>query len=519
MRSPRTAMLVVTLSAAAAHAGSPPASSPTSTQASRAAADHARAATAAAAASAQPLCSGDYADEPSALLPRVREFERDPHNQYSYCLRTTAVYECLSYGSDGAIRRARKSAVAHGTGFAYRRSGGETLLVTNDHVATWPAVTDEQHPVDDVPAGCKLVSDTVKIVDDEADDYEPNDVPLSRAATDPAADVAVLKTRAVLKLIPWKFGRSAALRVGNAVAVRGFPLGAFAATNLGKVVNAYDRDTDKDWDHADFVVDALLSPGNSGSPVLAVSCKTGEYELVGIYHAGYVRGSALNVVVGIDQVRDLMTTLKRPVRAVAVDSFGARERALLTVGLSAPAGSPFFPFGPLVASARLLPGGGLAFEVFGRGFPLRDERLLVVEDLPPPAAPEGTSLAAVPFGTPGRVYFGTPRGLREWPLGSLDAEAQSQLERVLTRLRAAAVSTARFRAADEATRGGHRQRSTVERELNRQAAVDRDAAQSVLDLADRLGPRPGETSLAVRNVLPAPPAHAPSPVAEKRKTK
>ena len=112
-------------------------------------------------------------------------------------------------------------------------------------------------------------------------------------------------------MLPWKIGRSAALRERNVVEVRGFPLGAFQATNVGKVVSAFDHDSYHEWDHDDFVVDALLSSGNSGSPVLAVSCRTGEFELVGIYHAGYAEGSALNVVVGIDQVRDLLTTLKR----------------------------------------------------------------------------------------------------------------------------------------------------------------------------------------------------------------
>ena len=366
------------------------------------------------------LCSGDYSDEPSALLPRVREYERDPQNQYSYCLRTSAVYECLSYGSDGNVRRSRKSAVAHGTGFAYRKNGPDTLLLTNDHVATWPSVTDDQHPVDEVPSGCKLISESVEIVDDEADDYEANDVPLQRVVSDPATDVAILKTRTALKLIPYKVGKSAQLRVGNAVAVHGFPLGAFAATNLGKVVNAYDHDTDKDWDHTDFVVDALLSPGNSGSPVLAVSCRTGEYELVGIYHAGYVRGSALNVVVGIDQVRDLMATLKRAPRVATSDGAapGSAERALVTASLGAPSGSPFFPFGPLVASVRPLPGGALVYEVYSRGFPLRDERLLVVEDLPPPQAltPRRRSPSLPPSSARRAASTSAPRaGCASWP--------------------------------------------------------------------------------------------------------
>jgi serine protease Do len=363
-------------------------------------------------------------------------------------------------------------------------------------------VTDDAHELDDVPAGCKLVAETVKIVDDEDDDYEPNDIVLTRVVTDPALDVSVLKTRAALRTIPYRIGRSAGIHVGNTVAVHGFPLGAFAATNLGKVVNAYDHDTDKDWDHVDFVTDALLSPGNSGSPVFAVSCRTGEYELVGIYHAGYVRGSALNVVVGIDQVKDLMLTLRRAPRAVdrSLEAPGPDERKLVQAALAAP-GAPAvfpFPFGPLVGMARRLPSGALAYEVFSRGFPLRDDRVLVVEDLMP--APSGAA-----FGATGRVYLGNARGLRELEPGALDADAQAQLDRVMARLRLAVVQASEWRRADETTSKGHRARRSIEAVQQRQSETDRDAVQSLSDLADRLGPRPGDTPVAYKDALPSPP--------------
>ena len=454
-----------------------------------------------------PLCSGDYADEFSIVKPSVREFERDPANKYSYCLRTTAVYECLSYASDGSVRRTRTSVVAHGTGFAYRRANGDTFLLTNDHVATWPSVSGEDHPVEDVPAGCKLVNDSVKIVDDENDDYEANDVNLTRVVTDPGLDVAILKTKAPLKVIPYRIGRSAALQVGDAVTVHGFPLGAFAATNLGKVVNAYDHDTEKDWDHVDFVVDALLSPGNSGSPVMAVSCKTGEYELVGIYHAGYTRGSALNVVVGIDQVRELMMTLKRAPRvsdaARGTGGLGPEDRRVVEALVSPAGGTPLFPFGSLVASGRPLASGAIAFEVFSRGFPLHDERLLVIEDLPPARTGEANAAPGTPpaFGESGRVYFGNARGLRAWDRGALDAEAQAQLDRIVARLRAIAVATAHFRAADAASSKGHIRRRSIEHAIARQAETDKDAVQALTDLAERLGPKPGDKALAWREVL------------------
>src|SRR5215471_1116511 len=306
------------------------------------------------------------------LAPRARAFEQQPQAQYSYAVRNTATYECLSYGPDGSVRRARKKAVLHGTGFGYRRSGNETLLMTNNHIAEWPPVTDDDHTVDGVPAGCKKVGEILKIVDNEADAYDADDVPLTRVVSDPQLDVAILRAHAVLPILPWKIGRSASLRTRNVVEVRGFPLGAFQATNVGKVVSAYDHDDYREWDHDDFVIDALLSPGNSGSPVLAVSCKTGEFELVGIYHAGYSRGSALNVVVGIDQVRQMMQSLKRTPRPKTDETLalGGHERTrLLEAVRNQP--EPFFPFGPLVAVARPRADGAIVFEVFSREFPTK----------------------------------------------------------------------------------------------------------------------------------------------------
>ena len=105
--------------------------------------------------------------------------------------------------------------------------------------SAWPAVTDEQHAVDGVPAGCKRVSETLALVDDEHDSYAGDDIPLSRLVTDPELDVAVVKARGDLHVIPWKVGHSAGIRERNLVEVRGFPLGAFRATNIGKVISAH----------------------------------------------------------------------------------------------------------------------------------------------------------------------------------------------------------------------------------------------------------------------------------------
>lgn len=449
-----------------------------------------------------PTCSGEYAEDLAALSERAREFEqRQP--AYTFCIRTSAVYACPFYGSDGELRRVRKRVVAHGTGFAYRAQDGGTLLLTNDHVAEWPVATDDDHTVDGVPAGCRRVSDGLKIVDGEDDQYEPDDIPLSRVVVDPQLDVAVLRAAVKLPVMPWKIGRSAALRERDVVNVRGFPLGVIQADNVGKVVSAFDHDDEKDWDHDDFVTDALLSPGNSGSPVFAVSCKTGEFELVGIFHAAYAEGSALNVVVGIDQVRDLMTTLRRSPRPRADGGAQVAGRSTLVSAAKA-SPDPSFPFGNLVATVRPRADGALLFEVFSSDYPVEAWPLLVLEDLPG-AEPDG-------FAPLGRVWIGDRLGLAPFARADLDADAQRQLSHVLDALRADALATFRYRA-EEGTRGSkerfqHTER--LERALRKAMAAHRDQSQAVADLSDRMGPGIRDRTVSLAEVLapPAPPVPA-----------
>jgi S1-C subfamily serine protease len=456
-----------------------------------------------------PYCAGEYADDFASLSPRAREFEAR-QQPYTYCIRTAAVYECPSYASDGTLRKTRRRVVAHGTGFGYRQSGNETLIVTNGHVAEWPAVTDEEHPVEDVPAGCKRVSDSLRVVENEADAYERDDVPLSRVVADPQLDVAVLRAKAALAVVPWKLGRSAALRERNVVDVRGFPLGVLRANNVGKVVSAFERDDDREWEHDDFVVDALLSPGSSGSPVFAISCRTGELELVGVYHAAYLRGSALNAVVGVDQLRDLLTTLKRAPRArpESPAPFDASSRTPLVANARSGV-EPFFPFGSIVAAARGREDGAVVFEVMARDFPLRAQPVLVVEDLP---SPTGSG-----FGVLGRIWAGNGQAL--WPVErtSLDGEARSQLAKLLDALRRDAVLAASYRDAalhGAASRERFQEVARLERTLARNAAARADLAQVALELAERLAPPGPDAPVTFGEALAPIPAPAPPPVTD-----
>jgi serine protease Do len=373
---------------------------------------------------------------------------------------------------------------------AYQRQAKDTLLLTNDHVAAWPSVTDSAHPVEGVPGGCKLVSQSIALVDNEHDDYPRDDVPVTMVVTDPALDVAILRAHTPLQMMPWKVGRSADLRERNVVEVRGFPLGAFRATNIGKVVSAHDHDDYGDWDHDDFVVDALLSAGNSGSPVLAVSRATGEYELVGIFHAGYSQGSALNVVIGIDQVRDLMTTLKRsaPERqqdVVALD--GAREKIQAALG---PLNELLFPFGGLVANIRARPDGSLVFALYTKDFPLESDPLLVVES--------GATGAPSSFGVPSRLWLGSPRGLKDYAWPALPTDLQAQLQRAFDALANAAIAYAALRDAKEADLQSRQSADRIARlgkAFARAAASRGDTVQMIQEVADKLAPQSGTNAV------------------------
>jgi serine protease Do len=441
-------------------------------------------------------CADEYADNFAALDWQARELDRRPEATFSYCARTAATYECLSYAQDGAVRRERHKVVLHGTAFAYRRQGDQTLLLTNEHVASWPAVTDRDHVVSGVPAGCRKVGEALTLVDDPNDGYARDDIAVTRVVVDRQLDVAVLQAKSKLQIMPWRIGRSGALREHNAVEVRGFPFGAIRTTNSGMVISAHDHDGYRGWNHDDFVVDALLSSGNAGAPVLAVSCVTGQYELVGIYHSGYATGSAVNVVVGIDQVRDLMTTLKRASRGkpVAAPALDASARRALGEALDAE-GDLFFPFGTQVAAARRAATTGHVFVVYGKDFPAAPEPVLVFEDLWPEDGLKRVS----------RFWLGTRRGLKSCDPSSLAGEQAEELEELARLLRADAVAHARYRALQRVELGSResaRELASRREALVRSSAARRTALRGLAALAARLGPGPGERGAAFAEVVP-----------------
>ncbi|MEO8181502.1 MAG: trypsin-like peptidase domain-containing protein [Deltaproteobacteria bacterium] len=453
----------------------------------------------------QAYCPSEYADNFAALSASALELEQR-HAPYTYCLRSTARYECPFYGDGAGLRRRTVSVVAHGTAFAYRARGKDTLLLTNEHVADWPAVTDSAHRADGVPDGCKQVSHSLTLVDSESDAFERDDLTLAKVVSDPQLDVAVLEAHACLPVIPWKIGHSAGLSARNAVHVRGFPLGMFKATNVGKVIAVYDHDDFGDWDHDDFVIDALLSAGNSGSPVLAISCKTGAFELVGIYHAGYTHGSALNVVIGIDQLREVMDTLTRK-RKVGPVSAGRDfdARTVQSAIRDQAGGGFFFPFGSLVASVWNQSQGGLLFEIMNRDFPLQGHPVLVIEDVP---SVRGDSAI-------GRVWWGGVHGLVPYVPSSSDAETRAHLTSIARALRRDSYLSAQYHlaVAVASSRAAFARSADLQKSLEKAMSSQRQLGQFALELAERNASAPGDVAVSFADVLSSPAPAQQSPAA------
>lgn len=321
-------------------------------------------------------CAGRYADTLSAMKAAARDREARPGADYVYCLRASAVYEHLSYGRGGKLRRQYYTKVRHGTGFAYRVRGEESLVATNHHVVDFPEVTGDGLDLEGVPPGSRRVREEIRIVANEAEPDAPAQLTLSPVVSDEALDVAVLSAPARLEPLPYRTGSARDLRLGDAVLVRGFPLGAFPAANAGRVVALGQRDLDRGWDHEDFAIDALLNLGSSGSPVLAVSCTTGEPELVGIYHAGYKGAQGLNVVVGIEQVRGVLEDLRTSPRGIS----GREPGADLAAARAALANGPVvMPFGGRTVRVEAA-GGATRFSLLDASYPLSARVELAVLD-------------------------------------------------------------------------------------------------------------------------------------------
>jgi serine protease Do len=324
----------------------------------------------------RPPCTGRYADTLSAMNAPSRERESRPGADWVYCLRASAVYEHLSYGRGGKIVHEYHTKIRHGTGFSFRQRGAEWLVATNQHVVSFPEVTGDGQELEGIPPGSRRLRVEIRIVANESEPDSSGQIVLRPVLADDPLDIAVLASRQPLRIIPYRLGRSADLRIGTAVLARGYPLGAFMATNAGRVIGVGQRDVERGWDHEDFAVDALLNLGSSGSPVLAVSCETGEPEVVGIYHAGYRNAQGLNVVIAIDELRGILEELRPPSRpAVAREPPADPDEARAALAK----GPILMPFGRRAVRVERQ-GEAVRFMVLDAAFPLSGRVELAIVD-------------------------------------------------------------------------------------------------------------------------------------------
>jgi serine protease Do len=413
-----------------------------------------------------PFCSGEYADFLTAMSRDTRTFEASAASGYTYCIRTTATYEHVFYAKGGELRRRYVRHVRHGTGFAYQKKDGAWYVATNEHVASHPLVTEADSDVEGVPAGARKVRETVRIVASESDDDEPSQVPLDKVLSDEDLDLAVLKTSRPLNVMPYRIGHSSALRVGNAVQVRGYPLGVFAASNSGRVISVAQPDHERGWNHEDFAVDALLNAGNSGSPVFAVSCRTGELELVGIYHAGYKDAQALNVVVSVDQLRRALETLQTRPREQADDPV---DRKALVARLRASPGAFVMPFGDRTVRVDVT-GDTVRFGLLDAEYPLTTSVQVGVVD-------RGGDLAS-----PAALQLPRRFGDQEIPWVALDPGLHDAAQRLHDGLWRQLAAVLAFRAGEDRKRPGPDARALVAAEATRirgRRSEQRDLLQAI----------------------------------------
>jgi hypothetical protein len=238
---------------------------------------------------------------------------------------------------------------------------------------------------------------------------------------------------------------------------------------------------------------------------MAASCRSRELELVGVYHAGYKGHSALNVVVGIDQLTEFMRKKRRIPRALASEgspgSPGVAERTRIKDMLAAGT-LPLFDFGGLVTRVELAD-ASLLYHLYGRQFPLDDRRFVVIEDLAKPAA----------FGEMGRLWVLGPTGWREWPPGALGTDERELLGRVVDSIRLQMVHTLDYRRAlaNPSVPEERRRGREVSRTIARDVPLARDLAANLLETADRLSAGRDTTPATAGATAAATPPPASSP--------
>lgn len=166
-----------------------------------------------------------------------------------------------------------------GTGFVIDASG---LIMTNNHV-----VAD---------------ADEISIFFTESPDEKP--ISAEVVGRDPEIDLALIKVKAPLPLIPVVLGDSDRLEVGEMVLAIGNPFGQGHSVSHG-IISAKDR-VAPDFVLARYIqTDAPINPGNSGGPLVNL-----KGEVIGINNAIDQRAQGIGFAIPINLVKTALPQLK-----------------------------------------------------------------------------------------------------------------------------------------------------------------------------------------------------------------
>ena len=166
---------------------------------------------------------------------------------------------------------------ASGSGFIVDKTG---LIVTNSHVVQ------------------NFDKIQVQFAGDE------NFYPAKVLGSDNLSDIALLKVHTKKKLVPFKFGDSEELQVGEWVAAIGNPHG-YGHTMTKGIISAVKREIDDLNLFPLLQTDASINPGNSGGPLVNL-----KGEVIGVNQA-IVRGAmGIGFAIPINNVKEVLKDLK-----------------------------------------------------------------------------------------------------------------------------------------------------------------------------------------------------------------
>ena len=205
-------------------------------------------------------------------------------------ISTTKIVHTSPFGEDPFFRQFMQQdlqAQSLGSGLIVHENG---YVVTNNHVI------DRAREI------------TVELSDGRK-------LPAELVATDPEADLAILKVKSDKPLPYLELGDSSDLMIGEPVIAVGNPLGYSHSVSTG-IVSAVHRKLEDPRIKLDDLIqtDAAINPGNSGGPLL-----NAYGQVIGINTA--IRGDAQNIgfAIPVNRLRDLIPSLLNPQQAAKID--------------------------------------------------------------------------------------------------------------------------------------------------------------------------------------------------------